>query len=330
MRLSHEYKALNGTEHQASQESLKGDLEDLKRIHRDLTYSGGIRNSEAKRHIDAYNRIINSSDFKKMVHEKSEYYEECSELVNKISLVIENVNYEDINSPGIFNIPSNEERMTSFYNELERINAVLSDPETTESQAVEALKKYQELINDKKNIKLMNDARNETARKATKINDEIQDYLMRQDMVTFGYFVDRMDNASKYSYNISVKYQRESMNKYVDFYKVVTTKLNTFGDYIKESVDDGKKNKVYKRKYYAELYHAMKPYFYHGDGNGYILYENNIKLVKVGDDKFNVLVGGELVDTGISYKEAYGKMEYFFPAMSLLLKGLGCVNYLIL
>ncbi|MCF1266414.1 hypothetical protein LH673_13520 [Morganella morganii] len=321
MRLSHEYKALNGTEHQASQESLKGDLEDLKRIHRDLTYSGGIRNSEAKRHIDAYNRIINSSDFKKMVHEKSEYYEECSELVNKISLVIENVNYEYINSPGIFNIPSNEERMTSFYNELESINAVLSAPETTESQAVEVLKKYQKLINDKKNIKLMNDAHNETARKATKINDEIQDYLMRQDMVTFGYFVDRMDNASKYSYNISVKYQRESMNKYVDFYKVVTTKLNTFGDYIKESVDDGKKNKVYKRKYYAELYHAMKPYFYHGDGNGYILYENNIKLIKVGDDKFNVLVGGELVDTGISYKEAYGKMEYFFSCHEPVIKG---------
>ncbi|MEM8068164.1 hypothetical protein Q4Q68_19905, partial [Morganella morganii] len=65
-------------------------------------------------------------------------------------------------------------------------------------------------------------------------------------MVTFGYFVERMDNVSVYAYDISVKYQREGMNKYVDYYKSVATKLNTFGDYIDEPINDGKQNKVYK------------------------------------------------------------------------------------
>ncbi|QQO72215.1 hypothetical protein [Morganella morganii] len=72
----------------------------------------------------------------------------------------------------------------------------------------------------------------------------------------------------------------------------------------------------------------MKPYFYYGDGEGYTLYKNSMKIVKVGDDKFNVLIDGEIVEKEISYKEAYGKMEYFFLAMSRRLKGLSYARYL--
>ncbi len=146
-------------------------------------------------------------------------------------------------------------------------------------------------------------------------------------MVTFGYFVERMDNVSVYAYDISVKYQREGMNKYVDFYKSVTTKLNTFGDYIGESINDGKQNKVYKRKFYTELYNTMKPYFYYGDSVGYTLYTGSMKIVKVGDNKFNVLVDDKVIEENLSYKDAYGKMEYFFLVISLLLKELACVSY---
>ncbi|WP_341268991.1 hypothetical protein [Morganella morganii] len=135
----------------------------------------------------------------------------------------------------------------SFSGQLEKINSVLSDHKTTEDETIYALDLYQKLISNRRNIRLMNNDDNVMAQKAIKINNEIQDYLMRRDMVTFGYFVDRMDNTRKYAYNISVKYQREGMNKYVDYYKEVTTKLNTFGDYIKESINDGKQNKVYKK-----------------------------------------------------------------------------------
>ena len=221
----------------------------------------------------------------------------------------------------VSNTPSDEEKIIVLYNELERIDSVLSNPDTTKEQALKELESYNSYIRNNENIKLLNSVNNKIAEKLRVVSDKIQDYFIMKDMVTFGYFIDKMDVASKYAYDISVKYQREGMNKYVDFYKDVTKKLNTFGDYIKESINDGKQNKVYKRKYYSEIYDTMKPYFYNGDGEGYILYENSIRLVKVGDDKFNVFIGNELVDKEISYKEAYGKMEYFFSCHEPVIKG---------
>ncbi|EMD0829635.1 hypothetical protein VP018_001433 [Morganella morganii] len=308
--------------HQSYKDSLDGELEDLRRIHRNLTYNGGILNSEARMYIDSYYRIINDSDFKDRMEGKREKYAECYELINKIAMVIENVDYEDIKvTGGIFKIPEDKEKLTKLYNEMARISSVLSNPDTTKEQALKELEVYNNLMKNQKNVKLLNNITNDISAKARVISSEIQDYFIRQDMVTFGYFVDRMDNASRYSYDISVKYHRESINKYVDYYKNLTTKLNTFGDYIKDSINDGKQNKVYKRRFYTDIYDAMSPYFYYGDGKGFILYENNIKIVKVGDDKFNVLIGDELVDKEISYKEAYGKMEYFFSCHEPVIKG---------
>lgn len=318
MRLGNEYRIINSTEYQVSP---KGELEDLKRILQDLTYFGGISNSKAISLIDEYNKIINSDNFKGIMAEKSEYYKEYLELIGKISSAIEDVDYDSLKSPGGIVIPSDEKRLMSFSGQLEKINSVLSDHKTTEDEIIYALDLYQKLISNRRNIRLMNNADNVMAQKAIKINNEIQDYLMRRDMVTFGYFVERMDNTSKYAYNISVKYQREGMNKYVDYYKEVTTKLNTFGDYIKESINDGKQNKVYKNKFYTDVYNTMKPYFYYGDGEGYTLYKNSMKIVKVGDDKFNVLIDGEIIEKEISYKEAYGKMEYFFSCHEPVIKG---------
>lgn len=318
MRLGNEYRIINRAEYQVSP---KGELEDLKRILQDLTYFGGVSNSKAISLIDEYNGVINSDNFKGMMAEKGEYYKESLELISKISSAIEDVDYNSLKYPGGIIIPSDEKRLISFSGQLEKINSVLSDNKATEDEVVYALNLYQNLVSNKRNIRLMNDVDNVMSQKVLKVNDEIQDYLMRRDMVTFGYFVERMDNTSKYSYDISVKYQREGMNKYVDYYKDVTTKLNTFGDYIKESINDGKQNKVYKNKFYTNVYNAMKPYFYYGDGEGYTLYKNSMKIVKVGDDKFNVLINGEILEKEISYKEAYGKMEYFFSCHEPVIKG---------
>ncbi|MEY1636876.1 hypothetical protein [Morganella morganii] len=318
MRLGNEYRIINRAEYQVS---AKGELEDLKRILQDLTYFGGISNSKAISLIGEYNKIINSDNFKDMMAEKGEHYKECLEFVIKISSAIEDVGYDSLKSPGSLIISSDEKRLISFSDQLEKINSVLSDHKTTESEIVYALDLYQELVSNKRNIRLMNDTNNVIAGKAREINNEIHEYLIRRDMITFGYFVERMDNTSKYAYNISVKYQREGMNKYVDYYKEVTTELNAFGDHIKDPTKDGKKTYVYKNKFYTNVYNTMKPYFYYGDGEGYTLYKNSMKIVKVGDDKFNVLIDGEIVEKEISYKEAYGKMEYFFSCHEPTIKG---------
>lgn len=318
MRLGNEYRTVNSVEYQVSP---KSKLEDLKRILQDLTYFGGISNSKAISLINEYNEIINSDKFKGMMAEKGEYYEECLELISKISSAIEDVDYNSLKYPGSIIIPSDEQRLISFCGQLEKISSILSDHKTTENEIVYALDLYKKLAGNKRNIRLMNDTDNVMTQRVIKINNEIQNYLMRRDMVTFGYFVERMDNTSKYAYNISVKYQREGMNEYVDYYKSVATKLNTFGDYIDEPINDGKQNKVYKRKFYTELYNTMKPYFYYGDSVGHTLYTGSMKIVKVGDDKFNVLVDDKVIEENLSYKDAYGKMEYFFSCHEPVIKG---------
>ncbi|HHQ5999724.1 TPA: hypothetical protein ACSRWF_001527 [Morganella morganii] len=65
----------------------------------------------------------------------------------------------------------------------------------------------------------------------------------------------------------------------------------------------------------------MKPYFYYGDSVGYTLYTGSMKIVKVGDDKFNVLVDDKVIEENLSYKDAYGKMEYFFSCHEPVIKG---------
>ncbi len=319
-------------EHRVSEYSegspLYRDYNGLKIVYDELTNMDPIEDSRVIVGIELYYSIINGSDFKSNIKNKVLMHEGCIELMRKIDLAIENLDYKNIKSKPkpepteeIFEIPFNEEKLKNIYNEMVGVAAILSNPNTTREQALKALEAYNDLMNDKTNLKLLNSTGNDISEKARVISKNIQEYFIIRDMVTFGYFVDRMDNVSVYAYDISVKYQREGMNKYVDFYKSVTTKLNTFGDYIGESINDGKQNKVYKRKFYTELYNTMKPYFYYGDSVGYTLYTGSMKIVKVGDDKFNVLVDDKVIEENLSYKDAYGKMEYFFSCHQPVIKG---------
>lgn len=63
-------------------------------------------------------------------------------------------------------------------------------------------------------------------------------------MVTFGYFVDKMDIASKYGHDLSVKCYRDGFSQYTEFYKTLSKLLSSYGEYSAGVIDDGKKNKV--------------------------------------------------------------------------------------
>lgn len=248
---------------------------------------------------------------------------------HKIGITIGNNDYiASGNNNEIHEVNSDEEGLLFLHHRMDEVNAILSDPMATEDQVANALNKYAILINDNKNIKLMGEKGSKIAEKAGDINDEVQDYLIRKDMITFGYFVDKMDAASNYAYDISVRYHRESMSNYMKFYQDVTAQLNSFGRYIGSPDNDGKKTTVSKREFYNDLYNVMKQYFYYGDGNGYILYENNIEIVKAGNDKFNVIIGGELVESNISYENAYGKLEYFFSSHHPVITGTKLCKFL--
>lgn len=322
MRLENGFEINNRVDDLSYDSSLHNDFMRLRVVYDALTVTENISYDEAVKYIREYYDIVNDSNFKNNIKNKAIMHEECAELINKTRVIVDRIEQEQIKSmAGRFCEHFYEDKVKQIYSELDRINYILSDPDTTREQALKELEAYDILMKNKENIKAINNAGDNISEKIRLINKGIQEYFIIRDMVTFGYFVERMDNVSVYAYDILVKYQREGMNKYVDFYKSVTTKLNTFGDYIGESINDGKQNKVYKRKFYTELYNTMKPYFYYGDSVGYTLYTGSMKIVKVGDDKFNVLVDDKVIEENLSYKDAYGKMEYFFSCHQPVIKG---------
>ncbi|MEQ5218277.1 hypothetical protein ABM024_07590 [Morganella morganii] len=322
MRLENWLKTNKEVDDLSYDPSLHNDFMRLRIIYDALTVTERIPYDDAVKYIREYYDIVNYSNFKNNIKNKVIMHEECAELINKTRVIVDRIEQEQIKSmAGRFWEHFYEDKVKQIYSELDRINYILSDPDTTREQALKELEAYDILMKDKENIKAINNSGDNISEKIRLINKGIQEYFIIRDMVTFGYFVERMDNVSVYAYDISVKYQREGMNKYVDFYKSVTTKLNTFGDYIGESINDGKQNKVYKRKFYTELYNTMKPYFYYGDSVGYTLYTGSMKIVKVGDNKFNVLVDDKVIEENLSYKDAYGKMEYFFSCHQPVIKG---------
>lgn len=322
MRLEHWLKINNGVDELSYNSSLHNDFMRLRIVYDALTVTESIPYNDAVKYIREYYDIVNDSNFNNNIKNKVVMHEECVELINKTRVIVDKIEQEQLKSMAdVFGVQFYEGKVKQIYSELDRINSVLSDPDTTREQALKELEAYDILMKNEENIKAINNISDNVSEKIRLISKGIREYFIIRDMVTFGYFVERMDNASKYAYDISVKYQREGMNKYVDYYKDITTKLNTFGDYIKDSINDGKQNKVYKRKFYTEVYVTMKPYFYNGHGDGYTLYENSMKLIKVGDDKFNVIVDNKIIEKEISYKEAYGKMEYFFSCHEPVIKG---------
>lgn len=322
MRLENWLKVNKEVDDLSYNSSLHNDFMRLGIIYDSLTVTERIPYDEAVKYIREYYDIVNDSNFKNNIKNKVIMHEECAELINKTRVIVDRIEQEQIKSmAGRFWEHFYEDKVKQIYSELDRVNYILSDPDTTREQALKELEAYDILMKDKENIKAINNAGDNISEKIRLINKGIQEYFIIRDMVTFGYFVERMDNTSKYAYNISVKYQREGMNEYVDYYKSVATKLNTFGDYIDEPINDGKQNKVYKRKFYTELYNTMKPYFYYGDSVGHTLYTGSMKIVKVGDDKFNVLVDDKVIEENLSYKDAYGKMEYFFSCHEPVIKG---------
>ncbi|MEM8240143.1 hypothetical protein Q4R49_20820, partial [Morganella morganii subsp. sibonii] len=95
--------------------------------------------------------------------------------------------------------------LTRFFYELNEINKVLSDSGVTEEQALEVLDKYNKLNSNPVLKKILATTQSELADKIKNIQDDIKYFFMKKEMVTFGYFVEKMDVASKYGHNISVR-----------------------------------------------------------------------------------------------------------------------------
>ncbi|EKK5571686.1 hypothetical protein PN824_003453, partial [Morganella morganii] len=218
--------------------------------------------------------------------------------------------------------------LTRFFYELNEINKVLSDSGVTEEQALEVLDKYNKLNSDPVLKKILATTQSELADKIKNIQDDIKYFFMKKEMVTFGYFVEKMDVASKYGHNISVRCYRDGFSQYTEFYKTLTKLLSSYGEYSKGVIDDGKKTKFKQNLFYHDLHLALMKYYpvtgdlKNSDGNDCSLYKGRFEIdTSKGINNCSVYIDDELIDSGVNYNDAVRKMEYFFSVIKKPVSG---------
>lgn len=218
--------------------------------------------------------------------------------------------------------------LTRFFYELNEINKVLSDSGVTEEQALEILDKYNKLISDPVLKKVLATTQSELADKIKNVQDDIKYFFMKKEMVTFGYFVEKMDVASKYGHNISVRCYRDGFSQYTEFYKALTKLLSSYGEYSKGVIDDGKKTIFKQNLFYRDLHLALMKYYpvtgdlKNSDGKNCSLYKGRFEIdTSKGMNNCSVYIDDELIDSGVNYNDAVRKMEYFFSVMKKPVSG---------
>lgn len=312
---------VNGYQSVADEEhdSLSDEYQSLEKIYEVLIRHGKVTDRERRLHIDWYNKIINNYNNSDKIKESSGLECQFIFLSEKIDAIIMSGNDVINTNEPILSVDNNA--IMSFYLELEKINTILTNKDATEKQAITAIERYNVLISEYQNIRILTPEGKKIWRNAMYIKDHIDDYLIRREMITFGYFVDRMDIASKYSYNINVKYYRDGMQKYTKFYEELAKKLSSYGEYMDGTEDDGKKVRIKQHRFYLDLQNILLDY-YPANGNlentkgeNCSLYKGQFEIV-IGKDKndCSIYVDGALIDSGISYDNAYKKMSFFLSA----------------
>ncbi|HHQ6609718.1 hypothetical protein [Morganella morganii] len=231
-------------------------------------------------------------------------------------------------SDDISNIIFDEVILELYYSELCNINLALSDPLITEDQALKELNEYNKIIRTPGVKAFISTTKNELSDKIKDIDESIQYYFLKKEMVTFGYFVDKMDVASRYGHNISVKCYRDGFSQYTEFYKTLAKLLSSYGEYSRGVIDDGKKTKFRQNLFYYDLHKTLMKYYpvtgdlKNDEGNDCSIYKGRFEINTVnGMNDCSIYIDGELIDSGVSYNDAIKKMEYFFSIMKSPVSG---------
>lgn len=295
----------------------------LNRIHARLSSPENETNEEINLLIDEFHKMRPWINNLLRINESKKEYNDFRGLVNNISELVRRISLEQKFNPDIASDISTDDKVLSYLDdELNKINTILLDPMTTEDQALEQLDKYNELINFPVVVKLMSTSESKLVYKIREIEETIQYYLMKKEMVTFGYFVDKMDVASKYGHNLNVKSYRDGFSRYTECYKELTKLLSSYGEYSRGVIDDGKRTKFKQNLFYHDLHLKLMEYYpVTGDlknrnNQDCSLYKGRFEIdVKNGMNNCEIYVDGELIDSNVNYSDAIKKMEYFFSVM---------------
>ena len=188
--------------------------------------------------------------------------------------------------------------------------------------------KYNEIIKTPGVREFLLTTKNDFLDKIKNLQEDIQYFFLKKEMVTFGYFVEKMDVASKYGHNISVRCYRDGFSQYTEFYKSLTKLLSSYGEYSDGVVDDGKKTKFKQCLFYYDLHLKLMKYYpvtgdlKNSDGKDCSIYKGRFEIdASNGIDNCSIYVDGELIDSEVNYSDAVSKMEYFFSVIKKPVSG---------
>lgn len=309
----------SGTSSDSEQNNaLSDDYQSLKKIHEVLSRHGEISSRKKQLHVDWFNRIINSNIVIRKIRNEPEKYHDFILMSESITGILNGENNGNtcqlyMNTEGGHFFP--------LYTDLEKICSVLNDKKTTENQALDEIKYFQKITAEHRGINAETSEGKILLNTMQDVSGDIDEYIMKRDMISFGYFSERMNVASKYSYNINVKYYRDVMQKYTKFYEELAKKLSSYGEFMDGTEDDGKKVRIKQHRFYQDLQDILSGYFpvtgniENNKGKSCSLYKGKFEII-IGKDKndCSIYIDDTLIDAGVSYDDAYNKMAFFLSS----------------
>ncbi|HCM63200.1 MAG TPA: hypothetical protein DIT05_11745 [Morganella sp. (in: Bacteria)] len=221
------------------------------------------------------------------------------------------------------------ERLDTITDELSEIKIILYNDKSSEYEVETALARYKALMN-KENMIFIHSISRKWSDDAIYINNRIHDFEISKELITHEYYDEQLHVLARYSHDISLKYHREGMSGYMEFYKGTTKILNDYGNYIGDVVDKGKKTQLKEDKFKYDLIVELNKYIPNVDEDKGFIYKSDIEIVPVGKPGFyNVIIDGEIIESNVSYKSAMIAVEGFFNAYDKPINGTRFIRQII-
>lgn len=221
------------------------------------------------------------------------------------------------------------ERLDTIADELSEIKIILYSDKSSDTEIETALARYKALMNEK-NMAFIYSINRKWSDDAIYINNRIRDFEISKELITHEYYQEQLHVLAIYSHDISLKYHREGMSGYMEFYKGKTKILNDYGNYIGDVVDKGKKTQLKEDKFKYDLIIEFNKYIPDIDNDKGFIYESDIEIVSVGKLGFyNVIIDGKIIESNVNYKSAMIAVEGFFNAYDKAINGTRFIRQII-
>ncbi|WP_413492555.1 hypothetical protein [Morganella psychrotolerans] len=221
------------------------------------------------------------------------------------------------------------ERLETITDELSEIKTMLYSNKSSDAEIEIALARYK-LLMSKDNIVFIQSIDRKWSDDAIYINNRIHDFEISKELITHEYYDEQLHILVRYSHDISLKYHREGMSGYMEFYKGTTKILNDYGNYIGDVVDDGKKTLLKEHKLINDLHSVTKKYIPDLDTDTGFIYKSNIEVVPgKKNGLYNVAIDGQIIESDVSYKSAVTALNGFFSVFDKPINGTKFIKQII-